>query len=100
MHYARILFTDTAVMHSLLAELDPAFVVCHNYDLLGDVDQAYEIANFVSPSAEVAALVEASLIDTVVSHEEAEETFPYPHVDAVVARLQQKLNAFEYKFCG
>lgn len=70
MRYMQVLFTNIAVMHALLAELDPAFVACHDFGLLGDAKQASEIANFVSPNANVARFRAVSMVDNASPHHE------------------------------
>ncbi|CAM9578416.1 unnamed protein product, partial [Hapterophycus canaliculatus] len=50
MEYVRVLFTDAAVVQSFLAELDPAFVICHDWNLFGDPDQAQKIADAIAPN--------------------------------------------------
>ncbi|CAM9808577.1 unnamed protein product, partial [Ectocarpus fasciculatus] len=56
--YAKVIFTEMGVVHSLLGELDPAFVICHDWDLLGDPDQAKNVSAFISPTDEMASLYE------------------------------------------
>ena len=67
MEYVRILFTDMAVLHSFLAEIDPGFIVCHDWERLGEESQASEIAAFVSPNAEIVDVVATALVDTAIS---------------------------------
>lgn len=43
MRYSRVLFTDMAVMQSMLSELDPGFMVCHSFDKLGQQEQASKV---------------------------------------------------------
>lgn len=100
MHYVQILFTNIAVMHSLLAEIDPAFVVCHEYGLLGDPEQAGRIADFVTPSAEVAQELKTALVEVASGGSSTNESLPYVSAEAVVTRLQEKLDAFESTYCG
>ncbi|CAB1099247.1 unnamed protein product [Ectocarpus sp. CCAP 1310/34] len=97
--YMRVLFTDIAVLHSFLGEIGPEFVVCHDWDRLGDKEQASTIASFISPNDEIASLVESSLVQTA---KKSSRTDPLPFEDAyaVVLRLQRKLDAFEHLYCG
>lgn len=99
--YTRVLFTDIAVVHSFLGELDPAFVVCHDWDQLGERDQARTIADFVAPDGETAAMIEESFVGSVhLSHHGSDETLPFDVDGSVSNRLQRKLDAFENKYCG
>ena len=107
MDYVRILFTHIAVLQSFLSELPPGLVVCHDWSLLGDRDQASRIAGFISPNPEIAGLVESALMDTAVSDVENQkggdrqgDEFPFGGSDEYVARLQKKLDAFEARYCG
>lgn len=99
MHYMKVLFTDIAVMHALLAELDPAFVVCHDFDLLGNGVQASKIANFVSPNVDVARFLAASLVDDASPHLKSNETLPYRGGEVVAQRFQRAFDAFESTYC-
>eukprot|EP00752_Nemacystus_decipiens_P012977 g11483.t1 len=107
MDYVRILFTNIAVLQSFLSELPPGLIVCHDWDRLGDKDQASRIAEFISPNPEIAELVESSLVDTVSEDrvlKEAmgarEDGLPFEGADALASRLQRKLDAFESRYCG
>lgn len=101
MKYMRILFTDIAVMHSGLTELGPGFVVCHDFGKLGDVEQTTRIAKFISPNEQVANMTADALLATVVehSHNQATEHSQFENADAVIKRLQQKLDALETAAC-
>lgn len=99
MHYMQVLFTNIAVMHALLAELESAFVVCHDFDLLGDAEQAFEIAKFVSPNADVARVVAAALVDHASPHHKSNETLPFPGGDMLEQRFQRAFDAFESTYC-
>lgn len=105
LEYIRILFTDIAVLQSFLGEISPGFVVCHDWDSLGDREQASEIAGFVAPNDEIAGLVESSLVDTATEHTISEEGIDIDDLtffgaDKLVARLQRKLDSFEGLYCG
>eukprot|EP00752_Nemacystus_decipiens_P015643 g13960.t1 len=104
MEYVTILFTDIAVLQSFLSELPPEYIVCHDWDRLGDGDQASRIARFVSPNQEIAGLVESSLMDTVsknrVQKSAREFSLPFEGADVLASRLQMKLDAFEARYCG
>lgn len=103
LEYMRILFTDIAVLQSFLFEISPRFVVCHDWDSLGDQEQASEVAGFVSPNGEIAELVESSLVDTATEHglvDEDIDALTFDGAHALVARLQRKLDSFEDLYCG
>lgn len=100
MKYMRVLFTDIAVMHSGLGELQPGFVVCHDFGKLGDAEQASKIANFVAPNMEVANMTSDALLGSISPHDETPDDFEFGSADAVMKRLQQKLDALELRFCG
>lgn len=107
MDYVRILFTDIAVLQSFLSELAPGLIVCHDWDRLGDKDQASKIAGFISPNEEIAELVEASLMDTISVDRVLNDgdggggdDLPFGGADAFASRLQRKLDAFEARYCG
>ena len=56
--YMRILLTDIAVVLLFLSEIDPAFIVCHDYKLSGEEAEASRIANLVAPNNIIAAMYE------------------------------------------
>lgn len=99
MEYAKVIFTDMGVVHSLLGELDPAFVICHDWDLLGDPEQAKNVSAFISPTDEMASLYEHWLVGSVRSIHTSEDTLPFVGSDVLVARLQKKLDTFERLYC-
>lgn len=99
MEYMEILLTDIAVMHSFLAELDPAFVICHDYKRLGEVEQSSSIANFIAPNAKIAERLNKALIDVAIPHGAANRALPYGS-EVVAARLQPKFDAFESELCS
>lgn len=99
MKYMQILLTDTAVMHSFLAELDPAFVVCHDFDRVGDVEQASMIADFLAPNAYVAGPLQASFVAMANAHDTSTDTLLYEGADVFASRLQRKFDAFELFLC-
>ena len=90
----QILLTDIAVMHSFLAEIDPAFVVCYDYTRMGDVEQASKVAEFLAPTAEIAEALQESLMAVGHVHNASKETLPYQGADVISSRLQRKFNAF------
>ncbi|CAN0167541.1 unnamed protein product [Hapterophycus canaliculatus] len=102
MDYMQIMFTEIAVVHSLLAEIDPKFVVCHDYARLGEVQQASEIGEVLAPSAELAHLLASSFVEAVVGHDVSNvvEPLSYPFEESLVFRLQRKLDTFEPVYCG
>lgn len=54
MEYMKVLIADTGVMHSFFSEIGPPFVVCHDFERAGKVEQSGLIANSVSPNSDVA----------------------------------------------
>lgn len=100
MQYVQILFADIAVLHSLLEEVDPGFVVCLDFDRAGDVEHSASVANFLSPNGEVAEMLNSSFIDVVLPHAKSNESLPYEGADVVAVRLQRKFDAFESQLCS
>lgn len=105
MLYLRILFTSVAVLQSFLEELDTGFIVCHDWNLLGDEKQASEIAAFVSPNDEVADWVKTALIETAETaqhmhdwSDEVDGLDSYGH-RLLVSRMQDKIDVFEARYC-
>lgn len=95
-----MVFTDIAVVHSFLGELDPAFVVCHDWNQLGNEEQARQIAAFVAPNDDVADMVHNSLVKSVRYRDAADDILPFDKKDEISNRLQQKLDAFEMHYCS
>lgn len=103
MVYMRVLLTDISVMQSFLAEIDPAFIECHDFDYIGDVDQASRIADHLIPRKEHAQRLVAELskkAPTWHSDDSEEEHLEFEGADLIVARLQLQLDSFESKYCG
>lgn len=100
MDYMRILFTDAGVMHSLLAEIDPAFIICHKFTDMGDADQAGKVADFLSPTPEVADMLRAAFIVTASEHVSTHDPLPFKGAEELVRRLQRKLDVVEATVCG
>lgn len=100
MEYMQIMLTDIAVMHSFLAELDPAFVICQDFERIGEVEQSTAIANFLAPNAHIAGPLKTSLIEMAKRRGASNETLPYAGADLVAARLQRKFDVFESDLCG
>ena len=99
MKYMQLLLTDTAVVHSFLAELDPAFVICHDYSRVGDVEQASVVADFIAPNADVAEPLQASFVAVAKDHGASNQTLPYEGAEIFASRLQRKFDAFESRIC-
>lgn len=76
------------MVQSFLAELDPAFVVCHDWSFFGDPDQARKIADTIAPNAEMASLVTEGLIGSAAagSRHAGNETHLFDDVDWHVYR--------------
>lgn len=100
MGYMQILMTDIGVLHTLLEELGPGFVVCHDYDRLGDADQAGTIAEFLAPNDEVATMLKKTFVAIAKGHLPFSESLPFPGADTIAARLQRKFDAFESQLCS
>lgn len=104
MNYVRVLFTEMAVIQSLLSELPPGTIICHDWDRLGDEDQASDIAAFISPNEDVARLVKSTLVDSVapnrVHNDENGDSLLFGGADALISRLQTKLDTFQDRYCG
>lgn len=94
------MFTNIAVVHSFLGELDPAFIVCHDFDLLGDAEQAQRIAEFVAPDDETAAIITEALVGSVHLRHASNDSLPFDVNDSISRRMQQKLDVFEQTYCG
>lgn len=100
MQYMQILLTDVGVLHSLLTELGPGFVVCHDYDLFGDPGQSAAIAEFVAPNADVAAMLNNSFVAVAGVRSPSTESLPFEGASVISSRLQRQLDAFESQLCS
>lgn len=105
LEYIRILFTEIAVLQSFLFEISPRFVVCHDWDRLGEQEQASKVAGFISPNDEVAGVVQSFLVDVATGHDAVDEevdldALTFDGATELVARLQRKLDSFEDFYCG
>jgi hypothetical protein len=106
MHYIQIMLAEIAIVQSIMEEIDPAFIVCHDYDLIGDIDQSRKISKFVSPNEEVFRSYNESMVENTVHHSHSLsspeiETLNYEMgaIEVIMSRLQSKLDSFEYKYC-
>ena len=100
MEYMQILLTDIAVMHSFLAELGSGFVVCHDFDRFGSVDQSAAISDFLAPNNYVAARLSTSFIEVGgAPRAPSNESLLYEGADVVAGRLQRKFDTFESQIC-
>lgn len=100
MEYMQILMTDIAVVHSLLAELGSEFVVCLDFDHLGDVDRSTVVSDILTPNINLATLLTKSFIEIAgAPRAPSNESLPYEGADVVAARLQRKLDTYESKIC-
>ena len=98
--YALILLTDAAVMHAFLAEIDPAFIVCYDYAHSGEEEQAWKVANFITPTPGMANMYASSLLESWKEHIKEPEELPIEGAEAIAARLQHELDSFESTLCG
>ena len=105
MRYIRILFTSIAVLHSQLLEIDPKFIVCHDFNLINDVDQMRKVANFISPNEEISNDIMSINTDDL---EKKIKKKPKLEVDfepiieknmLLIDRLQKKLESIEDMIC-
>lgn len=100
MQYMQVLLTDIAVLHSFVEELDPGFVVCHDYERIGDPEQVAVISAFLAPNEDVAELLKHSFIKVAGAvPAPSNQSLPYEGADIVAARLQRKFDIFESKIC-
>ena len=95
----QVLITDIAVVHSFLGELDPAFVVCHDFQRLGELEQSTSIADFLAPNADVAEPLKQSFMDVAIARRPSTETVPHEGAEAIASRLQRKFDSFETALC-
>lgn len=99
MAYMRVLFVDISVVHSMLNELSPRFVICHRYDEIGNLEQTSRIGDFIAPNRQIADLVSKSLVKSAQPHTASNESLPFKNTEDVAARLQIKLDAIESTYC-
>lgn len=99
MEYMRILLTEIAVVHSLLEEIDPAFVVCHKFDLSEDSEQASKVAEFVSPNEAISQLLADSMVEQARGYNHVDLASPFEGAENVTARLQRKLDVLDARYC-
>lgn len=100
--FGQVLFTNAAVVHSFLGEIDPSFVVCHDFDRLGDADQALRISEALAPNEKLREPLALSFVAAVAKRTHSPDTLeplPHPSEDLLAARLQDKLDAFEPSIC-
>lgn len=100
MEYLQIIFADIAIMQSFLAELDPAFVICHDYERTGDVEQSSSLAAFLAPNPEIAAPLKNLLIAAAIPRGASTENLPFSGAHIVAARRLRKIDAFESGLCN
>lgn len=95
------------MLQSFLGEIDPRFIVCHDWDSLGEEQQASKIAAFISPNDEVADMVSSALVNKVVEKPHTDDGEDQADIDdltfdgaeSLVSRLQDKLDSFEVLYC-
>lgn len=100
MQYMQILITDIAVLHSFLSELGPGFVVCHDFDRIGDMDQSAFVSDFLAPNRDVAAMLNESFITVAEGYLASNDTLQYEGADVIASRLQRKFDVFEAEICS
>ena len=94
-----MLLTDAAVVHAFLAEIDPAFIVCYDYEHSGEEEQAWKVANFITPTPGMANMYASTLLELWREHTHEREELPIEGAKAVAARLQRELDSFESTLC-
>lgn len=99
MAYMLIILTDIAVLHSFLAEIDPQFIVCHDFDRAGEEAAASRVARFVAPDNTTAEMFGASLVTFWMDHPKVEERLQFEGANQVAARLQRKLDLLDSIYC-
>lgn len=100
LRYVEILLENAAIVHSSLSELGPGFVVCNNFDDMTSKEQAWRVADFLSPSETVGAYLLDSLLEHAEMRNSTGEELPYQDAFALTERLQQKLDVIESQHCG
>ena len=99
MQYMQVLLTDIAVVHSFIEELDPGFVVCHDFERMGDVEQSVAVSDFLAPNEAIADLLSSSFVNVSGAlRPPSNESLPYEAADTVATRLQSKFDTLESKY--
>lgn len=105
---SRNLMVNADVVMSTFQELDPAFVTCFRYENISDPEQARRVADFAAPTEHIsdrfmngmlAAVRPKSKKKSRGSKGNAAMSDPTTAKGAVVARLQEKLDAIESHRC-
>lgn len=99
MAYMLIVLTDIAVFHSFIAEIDPEFIIYHEFDRAGKEAAVSRVARFVAPDKMAAELFGASLVESWTDHPKVEEILQIEGADQVAARLQRKLDLLDSIYC-
>lgn len=94
-----VMLVTASVVHSMLSDLSPDFVICHQYDEMGDPELASRIGNFIAPNEYVANLVSNSLVKSAERHTAYNESLPFYGADHVAKRLQNILDAVDSTYC-
>lgn len=100
MYYAEVMLTSIAVVQSMLLELDPHFVVCHDYDQILSPSHAARISSHVAPNDAVAEMFTRSLLAVAAPHDRGPgDKLGFKDADLITRRLQAKLDALEESLC-
>jgi len=99
MKYINVLFTNIGVLHSFFLEIDPKFIICHDYDKINDLDQLKSISNFVSPTRNIYEEI-LSIYGKNVRNRSKNDEFEYENMGIILDRLQKKINLIEEMFCN
>lgn len=70
------------------------------YESMMDEEQIRGIANFVSPSAEVADKFANAILDEAAPSSDPGEGLPFGDAHIATERIQEKLNTFESTYCS
>lgn len=92
-----MLLTAMGVLHSMLVELEPRFVTCHDYSRIGDAIQAERVAHVIAPSQKLMNMLRNSLLRAVPRTSIKPGLDPQQYL--IVERLQETLNVIDEAFC-
>lgn len=100
LEYAQVLLADAGVMHSMLSELGPGFVICHFFDERTNETQAREIADFLAPNEVLAGHLRNSILRNAHQLRSSNGDIQFPDASYVTERIQRKLSVIEEQKCG
>lgn len=91
-------FIGSAPVRNLL--FPGARTLDRRYDSMMDGQQIRDIANFVSPSADVADKFANAVLDEAAPSSDPGEELPFGDAHIATERIQEKLNMFESTYCS